>query len=277
MSWNRLFRHDLHRGILCVRQIIPFVQFLLISLFFWLGVRNAVERITFGDFLFHLFGGMPVLTGIQNNTFRLPTIWLQIFACPLYLNLSYPLNDLTKEGEQILIRCGSRKHWILSKYAWNFCASAVYFLSALAAALCITLAAGGKLTLACSPALTSLLSYMPMQPVITPLGEAAALLILPLLTIASLNMLQMTLSFLIRPVYGFLICMAVLIVSVFLPSPCILGNGAMLLRSELFFIGDAQVSASASGMTALLTMLLCVPAGILKFKTFDILPSQEKE
>lgn len=277
MNWNRLFLHDLRRGIFCKRAIIPLLQFFLILSLFLLNTRRNVEQITVGDFIFHLFCGLPLPQSIREDAFHLPTIWLQVLACPVYLNMSYPLSDLTKEGEQILIRSGSRKQWFLSKCVWNLCASIFYFCSALVTALILTLAAGGKLSLTCTPFLVELSSDMPMKSEITSLEEIIALVLLPLLTISALNILQMTLSFFMKPIYSFLICMAILVASVFSTCPILLGNGAMLLRSPLFFSEKTKVSVLLTGITELFVIISCISMGMLKFKTFDVLPSAEKE
>ena len=97
----------------------------------------------------------------------------------------------------------------------------------------------------------------------------AAVLVLPLLTVSALNMLQMVLSFFVRPIYSFLFCMTVIAASIWVPNPVLLGNGAMVLRNGALFAGG--LSPAAAGGIALLVILGCIPAGIWKFRNYDIL------
>lgn len=270
MSWSSVFAHDLGRGLVRKRAVVPFLQFFAMHFFFWLWAREMAEKISLGDFLFHVFAGVPVLRNVNGDSVQVPTLWLQTFCCSLYLYLSYPLNDLTKEGEQILVRSGSRRRWFLSKCAWCLLASVFYYGSALASGWIMVLVTGGDMALTCNPYFVMISSELPMRQGITNLQLAQALVVLPLLTISALNLLQMILSFWIKPIYSFLTCVTLLGVSVFVPSGFLLGNGAMLMRSSLFFEGE--VSALHGGLTALAVIILCVPIGLLRFQKYDILP-----
>ena len=275
MNWNRILLHDLRRGILRKRLLIPCIQFMLLYLFYWLGRRGMYGSLSPADYLFYAFSGIPRVDVFRADSFHLPTIWLQIMACPLYLNLSYPLSDLTKEGEQILVRSGSRVRWFLSKCIWNLSSSLTYVAIAAAAAFIMSAVTGGPLTMTCNPNLVAMKADLPLNHNITGFASFLALLILPLLTISALNMLQMVLSFFVKPIYSFLFCMTVIVASIWGVTPVLLGNGTMVLRNGTFFVGG--LSPVVSAVIALMVILCSIPAGVWKFQKYDVLPTMERE
>ena len=277
MNWNRLVVCEFRRGIIRKVQLLAVLQFLFLSFFFWISKRNLAEKPLLGDYLFYFFCGIPPIQNNQSGTFSLPTMWLQIFACALYVNLSYPLCDLTKEGEQILVRCGSRRKWYMSKCIWNLSASIAYYLSAVLSANFMTLITGGNAVLDFHPDFFIHLTSASYRATITVQEKLLAIVVLPVTAIAAINMLQMTLSFIFKPVYAFITCMTVLIAGIFFASPFLVGNNVMLLRSSLLFVDSTQISAIHSVITNILTISLCIPIGMNKFKDYDILPTVGKE
>ena len=277
MSWNRVLASDYRRGIFRGIYLFTMFQFLLLSFFFWLNARSMTNKPSLGDYLFYFFRGIPSVQNLQGGTFSLPTMWLQIFTCSLYVNLSYPLCDLMKEGEQILVRCRSRKTWYLSKCIWNVSASITYFLSAILAAMIVTFFTGGELILDFHPAFFRHLTSAHLKSSITYSEELLTLIVIPLTAIVAINIFQMTLSFIIKPAYAFLSCMTILVAGTFFPSPFLLGNGAMLLRSPILFVDGIQTAEVPSVIIDLLTIILCIPVGTIRFKRYDILPTARKE
>lgn len=277
MSWNSAVAWDLRRGIFRKIYLFPMFQFIFLSFFFWLNTQGRSEKALLGDYLFSFFCGISPVQVLQNDSFSLPTTWLQIMACSMYINLSYPLCDLTKEGEQNLIRCGSRRIWYLSKCLWNISASIAYFLSAVVAAIIVTFLTGGKISLDFHPIFFEHLTNTSMNSAITAFEKVLVLALIPLTAIAAINMLQMTLSFLIRPVYGFLVCLSILVTEIFFPAAFLPGNGAMVLRSSILFPDGRQASAIPSAIINLLLIALCIPIGMKRFQNYDILPAAGKE
>lgn len=94
-----------------------------------------------------------------------------------------------------------------------------------------------------------------------------AAVVLPLLTLMALNMLQMVLCLMMKPVFGFLICICLLLVSLFINSPYALGNGAMMVRSGVFFEGG--LNPVAAGVTCLVFIGVSVVTGIIRFNRMD--------
>jgi hypothetical protein len=67
--------------------------------------------------------------------------------------------------------------------------------------------------------------------------------------------------------------MSQLMVAVYIYSPWVLGNGAMVQRNDMLnFMG---VSAGKSAIVAVAIIFLCVVIGCLRFKKTDILAAVE--
>lgn len=98
-------------------------------------------------------------------------------------------------------------------------------------------------------------------------------MILPMLSTSALNLLQMTLCLYVKPILSFITIMCILVISLFWHSPLALGNGAMLLRSALFFSGGIKPVSIA--IAALSSIVICVFGGTLKFKKANILSMEE--
>jgi uncharacterized membrane protein len=92
---------------------------------------------------------------------------------------------------------------------------------------------------------------------------------LPLLTSIALSLLQMMLSFVLSPIYGYMIAVCLLVASAYFYSPILIGNHSMLARNALFY---ADGLGSAGGVLAsVVTGALSVAIGMLYFKRYDIL------
>lgn len=94
------------------------------------------------------------------------------------------------------------------------------------------------------------------------IAEMTEIYFAPLLNIIAINMLQMTLSFFVKEVYAFICCLSFLILSVYMPSALILGNGAMIIRSELYGVGVSAISSYATVIVSLIMVVLSVIIGI---------------
>lgn len=267
MNWYKLISYDIRFGLVRKRNILSVFQFILIGLSYW----RRSQRVLLGklgcDYLIYIFSGIKPITNAEE--FVMPIIWLQIMCCPLYLNLNYPRNDLTSFGLQSLIRTHKRTQWYICKCIWSAISSVVYFTIAGIVAFALPLLLQKDSTL-------SFMRYSVVDSGIQAIyqigiAEMTEIYFAPLLNIIAINMLQMTLSFFVKEVYAFICCLSFLILSVYMPSALILGNGAMIIRSELYGVGVSAISSCATVIVSLIMVVLSVIIGIVRFKRFDIL------
>lgn len=217
------------------------------------------------DYMLGCFKGIAPL--VSMDSFEFPVQWFLVMGGCIFLNLDYPLNDLTEAGQQVIIRSVSKKSWFLSKCAWNLLSCLVYILLGTLTALAFSLFAGGSAGLLNTPAVCENVLQLYGAKVLTASQTLIAAVGLPLLTLMALNMLQMILCLLIKPVFSFLICICLLIVSLFINSPYALGNGAMAVRNGMLVEGAQEPVSTVLFCIAVIG--ICIIVGIVRFDCMD--------
>lgn len=218
--------------------------------------------------VYFLLGKEPVLKGKPNELIELPMQWLALLSCHLLLTLDFLTKDLTKEGQQLLYRCRKRTKWLISKLLWCLIETVWYFLIMIATIVVFLGITGRKITFPVSPDIVSCMCHGANLHPITVQTEFLIML-LPVLTAAACNILQMTLSLFVKPALAFMVCLALLVMSIYVNSPYMLGNGAMLLRSGLLLPygqNPQWAAAAAIGVIA-----ICAVSSIQRFRHMDIL------
>ena len=99
------------------------------------------------------------------------------------------------------------------------------------------------------------------------------LVLCPMAVLAALELIQMLLSLYIKPVFSFLAILAVLTASAYCASPLLIGNYAMLLRSDAIVSGG--VSAPVGLALCLAAALAAVAAGAMLIKHRGLLDLDE--
>lgn len=282
MSWLKLARHDLRCGLLRARYLAAGAFFMLLTcLSLWNTVtfyrRNGgTVSAAWMDYLLCFFQGKEqVVLRSPRDVVEIPLAWLTAVGACLFLNLDYLLFDLTNSGQQVIVRAGTRRGWYLSKCLWNICAAGVYFAVLLATALAFTLCTGGRVSLENTPELAKAVFGLENGETValTAWQALAAGVLVPFLTVAALSMLEMTLCLLVKPILSFLLCMGVMVLSVYWYHPLALGNGAMAVRSA--YVTAGGVSPGLSALLAIGMIGLCVLTGALHFRHTDILGMEE--
>lgn len=265
MNWFKLAAHDLRAGIFRVRYLAVPVIFCMPC--FSCMMRQYDRSGGWLDFLAFCFKGTyPLFSGLSD--FEFPILWFLVMGGCLFLNLDYPLNDLTEAGQQVLVRSVSKKGWFLSKCLWNLLSCGVYLLLGAMTAFVFAVLSGGGMGLSAGPAFYEQVMGM-YVPNLTELQVTIGAILLPYLTIAAFNMLQMVLCLFVKPIFSFLICICMLVVSLFLYTPFALGNGAMVVRC----VGVAE-GVLDLGQTALFcgAVIICtVIIGLVRFDRMDFL------
>lgn len=271
MSFHSCLHHDFRYGLLRWRYLLVPLIFLLPGLS-WrtLCIHMKIQGSWLGCMLFFFSGKKPVMVTWNLKKFEMPILWLFAMGGCLYMILDYFLEDLTQGGLQIIIRCRSRLTWFLSKCLWIFFSCCLYFLLAGVTAWILSLSMGGSF-FGDMEQLEQILS-LEQCPNLSWRQGILATVISPILTLWALSMLQMTLCLIMKPVISFLTSTSLLALSTYIPSPWILGNGAMSLRS--CFLGGT-INPGEAGATAVLVLTLCIIMGTVLFRKMDILGREE--
>lgn len=274
MKRYNLLRHDFVNGVLRYRYLAAAGLFLLPSLQMVNILASREETGTWMDFLFYLFKGIEPVSNLNSmEQMQLPISWLLIIGGCLFLNLDYLLQDLTSAGQQVLVRCNSRKAWYLSKCFWNTTSCLVFFLVGIGMILIVSLLAGAEIKLIDTPTITFDLLMLHNPVTLTSAQAICIALFLPLLTLVTINQIQMTLSLFVKPILSFLICISLLVIAVYASTPFTIGNGAMVIRSS--YLSESGVDPGIACEVCIVVYLACVVLGTIRFKHTDILGIEE--
>lgn len=271
MSWSKILLRDIKHGLLRIRYLFIPLLVLFPGIVFITGYTNK-QRGTWMDFMLYIFRGKePVPLSEIAERVEIPILWLLIMVGCLVINLDYPLKDISNEGLQILIRSKSRLNWFLSKCAWNICSSFLYLAFIMLSAACFVFITGNKLSLDITPEISNLIfDAVAWDGVFLTTSQAVQIAIyLPFLTIAAINMLQMSLCFVVKPIVSFLISVTIILLSTYLSFGAIIGNGAMAIRS--IYISADGISTLTSALVAFVVIFLSILLGGIAFRYYNIL------
>lgn len=233
MNWFKLLRHDIRCGLLRWRYLTSVLLFAIPCFMFARILHQTNIQGSWMDYMLYLFQGKePIVRITTGERIDLPVLWLLVTSGCLFINLDYLLKDLTNAGQQIIIRSKSRASWYLSKCIWNLASCVVYFMAAGITCAIFTWATGAQLSIQNTSELSFMLFGFGIseQLTLTPTYAVLASWVLPFLTMFALSMLQMTLCLFTKPIISFVVCISQLVLSVYLDSAFVLGNGAMTIR-----------------------------------------------
>ena len=98
-------------------------------------------------------------------------------------------------------------------------------------------------------------------------------IIIPVLTIVSLSLLQMTLCLFMKPIFSFMISMGLLMAGVYVVSPWMLTDEAMGIRNVLFCYSDAAIIRSI--IFPVVVGIGSIIAGVIRCRNTDILGMED--
>ena len=265
-----MIRYDLRQGIW--KNIGWFLPVVYFPLSFFVKIRQIMalpfteppKALGLTDLVFAFFAGMEPYHPGPGQVFDPPIQWLLVFFYLSFLISLYPAADMKKYGRNLMIRVKSRETYWYGKCLWTFLTTALYYgLILLLLAACLPV--GGKYAPGLHGDAAALLSgvFIDTEP------EGAELFVLaaPFLTLLSLSLLQNLLSFILSPVYSFMVNVALIVCSAFFNTSLCAGQIAMFKRS---FIAGGDVNWPHLFIPALLSTA-SVLAGSLYFKRKDIL------
>lgn len=285
MKYIKLLWFDIRNGI--VRKPMLFAIPAIISIISCIDLTNRISSLnelhyfetqikgSFADYMMYLYGGMDQYVPAQGNSFVFPVRWTVVVLTILFLTLNYPYKDMQSFGQQILIRTQGRAAWWLSKCGWNILNVLIYHSIFFGTTLLFCGAVQGSF----SQEINKSLQYVAFRVDIPPALSDDTLwpfvmLILPVFVSLGINLLQMTLSLFIKPMFSFFAVAFWMISSAYLTSSFLIGNYAMTMRYQMVMKGGVGMPAGIIGSIALI--ILSVGIGMLRFHTYDILNEEQE-
>lgn len=194
--------------------------------------------------------------------------WVLFHGYLCFLIGFYPVNEWYLGNGQTSIRSYSRKRWLFSKLISVAVNVIVYYGGMIGFMLLRNLFYGG-----------TILPESGVLAVGIPIYNQSMIelwlffLILPFLVSLALGELQVCLSFWVNPVFAFMINVAYLIAAIFIPSPSLLGNFAMLYRQN-WVSGNQAIDWDIGILLCTLLLIATIVIGLVLFEKKDILPEQ---
>lgn len=189
----------------------------------------------------------------------------------LHITAAYPAQGISVQGQQVFLRT-SRVKWWLSKCIWCIASCTLYFACEMIAIIGTAILTPVTFGLNNTPEITAFLfsEVLCGETIsLTPASVILYALILPFVTLTAVCMLQTLLNLVVRPAISFLICFVTYIAAAYFPIEWLVGNGAMVMRYQLF---DANgLSYRKELVFTLLLLLLSIGAGYLLIQRKDLI------
>lgn len=271
MKFFKLLSYDIRNTIFRSKFLLAPIILLLPCLACYQTIGNTRHAST-ADYIMFCFMGAASrnITGNQPDV-QLPIFWILLMGSCLVLNLDHINKDLTHAGQQLLVRSGKRQAWYTAKYISNILNCLLFFASSLLLITMFSYIVGCKIEMKNSPDVTLLLfsSIISIPVSMSTKQVIMCTVISPLCTFIALSVLEMTLCLFVKPTLSFTICVLDLILAIYWNTPLIIGNGAMVARSE-YLVADG-ISHIHSIIVAEAITLLCFLVGAFRVKQTDIL------
>lgn len=267
-----MLKYDLKNGIIqrAVWLLLPVIIFSIVLVRIASYAEFDAYSMNFGKCVFIALAG-DISIELAGRYFSIPTQWLIIqIGCVLF-TLEYPLRDLNLFGRQIIIRCGKRYKWWLSKCVWCVMSVLIYWLVGILIMSAFCIIKHFPLSLAIdSETAASILTDFNTDFKSFESGKAFWLLILvPIIMSAALCMIQMLVSLLKNEIAALCISVFIIVWSMCSLNPIAFLNYAMFQRISLFYNDGVNVYA---GFTAALAIIVCIIIlGVYAFNRMDIL------
>lgn len=275
----KFLRFDLKHGLVkeWKKFLVALCAFLAFFLIYYLCVfaenRNLLAQgeepleFTFMDLILSVLGGMKEFHYEDGEMFLFPAVWIFFFLLLLFYTLRYPIQNLDGMGRSMLILSQNRRVWWYSKCVWCCVYVFVYFLLLYILAFLMGICLGGKLSFQPS-------EYAPyaldagMYIKNPPWNLAPGVLLVPLVACA-ISMLQMVLTLWVKPIFAYVLSCVLLLSSAYFANPALVGNYAMLFRTDIF--AEEGFPLGWGFTAAALLIILSLLIGYFRMENMDIL------
>lgn len=271
----KCLKYDLKCGLVndYKKYLVAVVLFLVAAVDFY--IKTDGNETTVFDYYFYIFFGMERYVPLPGSKFKFPALWMAVMMYSSYITLYYPYKDLNGYGKNVILFSQNKKLWYLSKCAWTFASTAVYFSVAFVVVGVFALVVGAEPN--CDLSMQTVTKLLPYLTAEEPLfGDdlmyyklGIVYYFLPITVAVTNNLVQLFMSVFIKPFYVFIITVSYAVVSVYYLNGFMIENYAMLGRSTAFVSDGVDLK---SGYIICFVVIISVAfAGMTVFKKQDIL------
>lgn len=268
-----IFLYDLKQGICSNlwKYILGMSPFFLATLVLAERADHVVEATispTFFDSVIYLFKGIRIYIPTIGSKFEIPVMWMavQIFIGMIIYN--FPRDDFEKYGVQTLTRVHSKMKWWYSKFIWAIASVILYYALGYICMMMICILIGDAAVMP-GTVLNLLINEIDTSNVsITNLVFSS--FVLPVLTSSAVAVFQVAISFILNPIYSYLLTISYTVISIYYYVPWFMGANSMILRNK-----GISGEGLATIQIIVIDVLIIVLAGIMGywyFKNMDAIP-----
>lgn len=260
----QLFKHDMREQI--IKHWYYFLLVLPLIFYLCVDFKSLLEGMgkvpDFMDMLIWIFYGVKEYIP-NENPFEIKIEFMLIHIVLACMIAYYPIKDLSVSGRQIFIRVRNNTIWWFSKCVWLVITVVLYYLAVYA---CIAAAAGNMI-------LYPQKEVLLWTGVLENFGSTAeyleVLVLLPMATTLAVSFVQMLLSVITAPAYGFFAIVLNLLLSSYFYCHWIPGNFLMFNRS--FLAREEGIGLAWPLVVDAVLVFVCVIAGAVYIKKKDLL------
>ncbi|RHR21907.1 hypothetical protein DWX43_23125 [Clostridium sp. AF19-22AC] len=222
------------------------------------------RHLQFWDMYTELWEGVPIYIKGRTSEFKLPVLIVFTQTLMLFLVGSYPRREMQGYGKYEFLYTSRRKWWF-SKCVW-VSSNILLFYVLLMLILAILVLVQEKNIIFLSLDSSSIFITADRNRVQMLLN----VVLLPFLVSETLGMIQTFIGIFLKPIYGYVISEAIIIVSAYKLNPLLIGNYMMMLRNR-FFVPESNIGLREGVITCLGVYIFLFYIGCILIRKADIL------
>lgn len=251
-----MIKYDLRNGILNRKGWFLPIFFWGIAVCFVRFYLETDDNLSFGSCLFIVLAGCEPVD-IGQKSFTLPVLWMFLQLGYMFFTIEYPTRDMNIFGQQIMVRSGRRRNWLISKTIWLTSSIVIYWgigwliisLFCVINGLPISLCIDGELPPSVLPSCDIYADAYHASKTVVPL------MIAPVAASLTVALIQMMLAVLLNEILAASVSIFFIVWSACVKTPFALENYAMMERCDLFCTNGLSFSKG-------LALMLCVSVGV---------------
>lgn len=256
-------------------------MFFTFTIIIWINAVNLKQQIIvsglsykdigFIDLFFIMFKGSDY---IMYNQFYLPINWILIYIYITYLIGSYCYDDLSEESSHVLVRMKNRRAIWLSKVIWMISTVFVFYLIIF---LLISFFSIAMFDMSFKWSEFSSIGVLhQLQDEYSSIQFMLLIICIYILTSMTISILQMLISFIIKPTYIYIVNIFILMICVYLKKFLVPIQASLILRQNLFD-NTYSMDPISSIVYNLFVFIIIFIVGLRYIKKFDLLVSQKTD
>lgn len=283
----KIFWSDFKEGILKnKRTLIMVLVVILYSMLthmnldvIWQNIPPEHGKYSLFELFWINFNGCDPL--MKSMIITIPYPWLALYICPIFMTFDYMQQDLMGYGLQMLTHIGNRKRWWYQKCVWCFAAALWTYLIIWITLIFFCVVNHIPVSFFPNPNTIAFLAlgsvcYTPISGALTSsLVFVTLLIVCPLLSMFTMELLTMTLTLFIQPAIAFIVSVGILTLSITFDWTLLFPRIGMLMKNDMLYSDGYPLKTGI--IVCIIIIITCVISGGITFQHKDILPGKEEE